>query len=465
MIMNDEIRMLLVDDEPEFLSSAKIILRASGIAHVDTLTDSRKLLSSIHERRPSLIILDLTMPYVDGKQCLVNLQEQYPEIPVIVLTGLIDLEGAVWCMRNGAIDYLTKPIHHDEFVHSVQRVIQQIILAHETAQLRKTVLSSNHEIHSAFAPIITQSSIMKNIFSYSQAISRTKFPVLVTGETGTGKESIVRALHDIRHPDAPFVSVNVAGLDDQMFSDTLFGHIKGAYTGALQSREGVIEKARGGTLFLDEIGDLKRDSQIKLLRLIQENEYYPIGSDTAKNADVWIIAATNLQISELPDFRKDLYYRLKTHQIDLPPLRDRREDIPLLIRYFAEQAAKRIGLPETWNVPKRLIDLLVKSDFPGNIRELQGIVFDIVACSDETGVVPESVLTRFFTAEQLMDDFQYKSTTSGSLSDWSTLPTLKEMETLLVREALQRCNKNKSCAGELLGVTRQTIAKLCNDQC
>lgn len=458
--MINEQRVLLVDDEAAFLATAKLILKSSSISNVDTLNDSRKLLAHIEKQPPSIIVLDLTMPYIDGKECLKNVQENHPEIPVIILTGIIDIESAVWCMKNGACDYVTKPISDDDFIQTIQKNLDLQRLQHETTLLRESLLTRELKNPDAFTSIITNSSKMHNIFAYAEAISRTRMPVLVIGETGTGKELMVQALHNLRSPESPYISVNVSGLDDQMFSDTLFGHVKGAYTGAISSREGVIEKARGGTLFLDEIGDLKPESQVKLLRLIQENEYFPVGSDSSKKADVWIITATNIAIENSPSFRKDLYYRLKTHRIDLPSLDDRKSDIPLLIAHFARIAADRIGLPASWKLPSSLVKALSELTYEGNIRELQGIIFDVVGCTNSDGSIPESLLAKYVPEESLAPLTNLAVQPSLQPQQWSTLPTLKQMEQLLIQEALERTNHNKSAAAALLGVTRQTIAKL-----
>lgn len=215
---------------------------------------------------------------------------------------------------------------------------------------------------------------MRRIFRYMEAVAASDQPVLVTGETGVGKEMVVRALHDASHRKGQFIAVNVAGLDDQAFSDTLFGHTRGAFTGADQAREGLVAKAAGGTLFLDEIGDLQLPSQIKLLRLLQEREYYPLGSDNGKKSDARIVVATNRDLKQMMEgnsFRSDLYYRLKTHRIQVPPLRDRLEDMPLLVNHFLDEAAAAIGKSRPVT-PVELNGYLAAYSFPGNIRELKG---------------------------------------------------------------------------------------------
>lgn len=236
----------------------------------------------------------------------------------------------------------------------------------------------------AFSDIITNSPLMKEIFRYLEAVATTMKPVLITGETGVGKELISRAIHQFSRIGGGFVALNVAGLDDNQFADALFGHRKGAFTGALYPRGGLVKKADGGTLFLDEIGDLNHASQIKLLRLIENNEYFPLGSDIPEHAGIRIVAATNLSLNALRDpkqFRQDLYYRLHVHYIHIPPLRDRIEDLPLLINYFIKKAAQKQEKAAP-TPPLELKHLLDRYFFPGNVRELESLLFDAVALCD-----------------------------------------------------------------------------------
>jgi two-component system, NtrC family, nitrogen regulation response regulator GlnG len=270
-----QLPVLLVDDEPQILRSVSVSLRASGISQVITLEDIRAVVPLLNEQDVGVVVLDLTMPYLPGQTLLEHLTADYPDIPVIVMTATNDLDTAVQCMKAGAIDYLVKPVETNRLVASVRRALEVRALRAEVLSLKERLLTDAPPHREAFAEIITQSKTMHAIFRYVEAIAQSPQPVLITGETGTGKELIAHAIHRLAGGHGEFVAVNVAGLDDTMFSDTLFGHSRGAYTGADRPRDGLITQATDGTLFLDEIGDLAAASQVKLLRLLQDGTYYP----------------------------------------------------------------------------------------------------------------------------------------------------------------------------------------------
>ncbi len=266
------------------------------------------------------------MPYLSGTELLPTLVADFPDIPVMIMTASDDLETAIECLKMGAFDYLLKPVEPNRLISAIDKALKLNSLRNEVSSLKECLLTGRLEHSEAFSDIITSSQKMHAIFQYVEVISRSRQPILITGETGVGKELMACAIHKLSEPKGAFVTVNVAGLDDMMFSDTLFGHKKGAYTGADQPREGLVGKASGGTLFLDEIGDLSQLSQVKLLRLLQGEEYYPLGSDVLKFTDARILVATNQNLLQLIDqgkFRKDLYYRLCAYQINIPPLRER----------------------------------------------------------------------------------------------------------------------------------------------
>ena len=355
-----EFPLLLVDDEEHSIDSFEITLRSDKINHFIRCQDSRNVLSLLAEHEVEAILLDLKMPYITGDELLPTIVTDFPDIPVIIITGADDVETAVKCMKAGAFDYMVKPVEKNRLLTGVKRVIEIRELQRENRLLKAQVLSPELVHPEAFSDIITNSSVMKSIFRYIEAISTSPQPVLITGETGTGKELIAKAIHTLRNPDGEFVAVNVAGLDDNVFTDTLFGHKKGDFTGADQARAGLIEKASEGTLFLDEIGDLSVASQVKLLRLLQENEYLPLGSDLTKRSNARVVVATNVDLeSRLKSgkFRKDLYYRLRTHHIHIPPLRDRKEDLPLLLGYFLDQRSKSLDKKKP-TPPKELLIML-----------------------------------------------------------------------------------------------------------
>lgn len=455
--------ILLVDDEEEILFSNSVLLQTEGFSNILTENDSRNVIGIIERQEVSLIILDLNMPFLSGYELLKEIVVNNPDIPVIIMTAANELELAVECMKSGAFDYFVKPVEKNRILASVRRALELKGLRNEVSLLTDQLLADRLEYETAFAPIITRSPKMLGIFRYLSAVAVTDQPVAITGETGVGKELVARSLHDASGRKGLFVSVNVAGLEDQMFSDTLFGHCKGAFTGADHNREGLIAKASGGTLFLDEIGDLSLSSQIKLLRLLQELEYYPLGSDIPKKSDARILVATNrdlLQMTEDNSFRKDLYYRLKSHHVVIPPLRERIEDIPLLLNYFLDEAAETMNkIRPTY--PAQLLDYLTTYDFPGNVRELKAIILNAVACHQK-GMLSLSSFKESIAKKEtvsLVDPLTFIQGTKCGVSVIRDMPTLKEAEEALVTHALSLANNNQGIAASYLGITRQALNK------
>jgi DNA-binding NtrC family response regulator len=457
-----DLTILLVDDEPQLLHSASIVLRANGMPEVLTLQDSREVMPLLASREIGVLVLDLSMPHLSGKVVLESVAADFPEIPVIVMTANNDLETAVQCMQIGASDYLVKPVDKNRLVASVRRALEMRALRTELFSLKESLLGNRSHEPSAFAEIVTQSPSMFAIFRYIEAIASSPQPVLVTGETGSGKELIARVLHRLSGRPGNLVAVNVAGLDDTMFSDTLFGHAKGAFTGADHIRDGLIGTTGEGTLFLDEIGDLSMASQVKLLRLLQEGTFYPLGSDRPKQSRARVVVATHCDVRrdvDLGKFRKDLYFRLRTHHIQLPPLRGRVEDLPHLINYFVEKAAQTLGKPVP-NVPVALYQWLRNYSFPGNIRELEGMVFDAVARC-QGNVLPLQSFKDACDIENLSLSAEPSHDFADPAPNWipERLPTLKEAEDVLIAEALRRADGNQGAAAALLGISRQALNK------
>ena len=368
--------VLVVDDEPQVLHSASIVLRTSGVAHVITVEDSRAVLPLLAQQDVGVLVLDLMMPHLSGQALLEQVVGDYPDLPVIVMTAMSDLETAVQCMQSGAVDYLAKPVEETRLVSAVKRALEIRTLRAEVLSLKDCLLTETGPRQDAFAELITQNRAMLGIFRYIEAIALSPQPVLITGETGTGKELVARALHRLSGRPGELVAVNVAGLDDTLFSDTLFGHTRGAFTGAERARDGLLMTAAAGTLFLDEIGDLSVASQVKLLRLLQGGTFYPLGADRPRQSRARIVCATNCDVVQqvsVGTFRKDLYYRLRTHHLHLPPLRARAGDLPLLAQYFVDKAARALG-KEAPTVPLALYQLLSTYSFPGNVRELEALI-------------------------------------------------------------------------------------------
>lgn len=313
-----------------------------------------------------------------------------------------------------------------------------------------------------FKDIITNNEKMISTFQHIESVSSTSQPILITGETGVGKELIAKAIHWLSGLKGQIVAVNVAGLDDILFSDTLFGHTKGAYTGADKVRDGLIEQAAGGTLFFDEIGDLSLASQVKLLRLLQEGEYLPLGLDKHKKAKVRIVATTNQDLWTLQKagrFRNDLNFRIRTHHIHIPPLRERIDDIPLLVDHFLDNAARTLNKRRP-TPPKELFTLLKTYNFPGNIRELQAMIFDSVS-RQKTNILSLDTFNNYIFIRQengvILE--QLEPTEDLIITFSAELPTIKQATQLLVAEAMRRTNGNQSIAARMLGISQPALSK------
>ncbi len=458
-----QLPVLLVDDEPQLLRGASVLLRASGLRHVVTLDDGRLVMPWLAEHDTGVLVLDLTMPYLSGHTLLEQITADYPDIPIILMTATNDLDTAVQCMQRGATDYLVKPVETNRFVSSVTRALELRALREELLSLKEHLLTGDLQCRDAFAAMITQSQAMHAIFRYVEAIAASQQPVLITGATGTGKELLAQAIHALAPGSGELVAVNVAGLDDTMFSDTLFGHAQGAFTGAERTRDGLITQAANGTLLLDEIGDLSTAAQVKLLWRLQDGAYYPLGADHPRQSHARIIVATNQDVVQQVNagvFRKDLYYRLRAHHLHLPPLRERPEDLPLLINHFLEQAARSLNKP-TPSAPRELYPLLKTYPFPGNVRELEAMIFDAVA-QHQSGILSLQSFKAIVQAGQAIGEDrtgapQVLAHLTFLFPD--QLPTLKELEQLLITEALERAEGNQGIAAGMLGLTRQALNK------
>jgi DNA-binding NtrC family response regulator len=464
--MKKTIQVLLVDDDPNVIDSYSTMLRSSNIKNIAGLTDSREVMQFLNEHEVHAVILDLMMDNISGRQLLQEISQQFQHLPVIIITAMNDLQIAVECMKSGAFDYLVKPIDKNQLVSHVEKALELYSLKNELSSLKQHLFTDELINEEAFSTIVTVSKKMRAVFQYIEVIAPTERPVLIMGETGTGKDLIARAIHDITGRKGEYVEVNIAGLDDTIFSDTLFGHKKGAFTGADNEREGLVSRAFGGTLFLDEIGDINETSQIKLLRLLQSNTYYTLGSDIQRHSDARIIVATNKDLCELikqDRFRSDLYYRLRSHQINIPPLRERIEDIPLLINYFVKTASISL-IKKKPKIPDELLVLLSSYHFPGNVRELQSMIFD--ACARHTnGVLAMESFYQIISSERktpIDTRKEYIPENASLFQVFGKFPTIKELVNHLIDEALKIAQGNQGIAASLLGITRQALNKRLN---
>lgn len=362
-------RILLVDDDPGLLRLLSIRLRAESY-EVEAVESAEKALAVLHRFRPELVITDLRMDKMDGIGLLKELQTRAPGLRVVIITAHGTIPDAVTATQSGAFGFLTKPIDKNELIETVERAMR---------------VSGAIEVESSWAAeIITRNQALQELLAQAKMVAATDARVLLTGETGTGKELMARAIHRASaRRDQPFVAINCSAMAENLLESELFGHEKGSFTGATQSHEGLFQSAHGGTLLLDEIGDMPMPLQVKLLRVLQEHQVRPVGSTKAIDIDVRIISATHRNLQEMMrtgEFREDLYYRLNVVQMGLPALDDRREDIPLLVSHFLQEIAKEADQERKVYAPEA-VELLVAAEWPGNIRQLFNVVRQNVALS------------------------------------------------------------------------------------
>ncbi len=455
MTMNVQPALLVVDDDPAVRTLSELYAKETGFGATVGAESAREGLIALREGSFKLVLLDLGLPDRPLDNALADFLESAGSTPVVVVTSDGRVDTAVACMQGGAYDFVTKPV-------SPARLMSIFAHATESAKLRAFLDPAGAAgLSPAFSRIITASPLMHILFHAIERLAPSPLPVLVTGESGSGKELIARSIHDLSGSSGPFVPVNAAGLDGALFSDVLFGHAKGAYTGADSVRPGLVKRAEGGTLFLDEIGDIGMETQVKLLRFLQDGEYYPLGSDKPERSACRLVLATHVDLYEAVKsgrFRADLYYRLMIHSVAIPPLRDRPEDLPLLVDHFARQATENLKLPQPV-IDRAFLSALETYRFPGNIRELSALVYGAVA--DSRSGRPSVAYVRNYLAkhrpgseEQLNSECSdYPYVTAGRF------PTMDELELAHLREALRRSDGNQSAAASLLGISQSTISR------
>ncbi|MCK6489629.1 MAG: sigma-54 dependent transcriptional regulator [Planctomycetes bacterium] len=448
--------VLVIEDDPIAMRVLCAILR-NGHQAVPC-ADPRLVSESLAAAPVDVVLMDLNLPHLGGEELLPRIQADHPDLPVIVVTGTQDATVAVRLVKKGAFDYLVKPVDPRGLVAAVARALQVREANRAAAAERPVALRKPQN----FARFVTASKAMQRLFEYIEAVAPSPNPVLVTGETGTGKELVAQAIHAASGRGGECVACNVGGLDDALLSDALFGHRKGSFTGAVGDRAGLVERAAGGTLFLDEIGDLPLQSQVKLLRLLQEQEYLPVGLDVPRRADIRVVAATSLDLDQrIADgrFRRDLFYRLCGHRVHLPPLRERREDVPVLIAHFARVACEQAGIGQL-RVPSAVLDLVATYGFPGNVRELQALIHDAVSRrkGGQLSVEP------FRRLGQRPGAAGAPALPPPALGFPGHLPTIEEAVEQLVQEALRRSDGNQAAAARLLGISRQALGQRLKSQ-
>ena len=376
---NPKGKILLVDDDPGLLRLLSIRLRAEGY-EVEAVESAHKALATLGRFAPDLVITDLRMDKMDGIGLLKELQTRSPGLRVVIITAHGTIPDAVVATQSGAFGFLTKPVDKDELMTTVERALR---------------VSGSIEVDDNWAAgIITRNHSMKEIMNQAKMVAATDARVLITGDSGTGKELLARAIHNASpRKSLPFVGINCSAMAENLLESELFGHEKGAFTGATRSHEGLFQSADGGSLLLDEIGDMPMRLQVKLLRVLQESQVRPVGSTEARDVDVRVISATHRNLQELMGqgrFREDLYYRLNVVNIKIPTLDERREDIPLLVAHFLQQIAKEAGQERKVYAPEA-VEMLVTAEWPGNIRQLYNVVRQNVALSRSPVISAELV--------------------------------------------------------------------------
>jgi DNA-binding NtrC family response regulator len=430
--------VLVVDDEPGMISFLQRAL-AQRYGRVDTASSVEQAMPLLHSRLYDLIVLDISLPGRSGIEWLYELRDDGFAGDVILITAYADLDTAINALRAGASDFLLKPFSVAQMLNGVTRCFERSRLRRENFVLRREI----EERSTAVDGVICQSDAMQGVCERLKRIAPTNATVLLTGESGTGKEIAARALHRMspRH-DGPFVPINCAAIAAELIESELFGHVKGAFSGAQSAREGLFYYARGGTIFLDEVAEMPATAQAKLLRVLEERRIRPVGSEQEIPVDVRVIAATNRDLKEdviRQRFRQDLYYRLQVVELCLPPLRERTDDIEQLARHFVASMAQALNVPPLELTPRTLA-WMAAYDWPGNVRELRNFI-------------ERSLILGWFDLGEDEDD--------GAESGAASPETLEAVEKRHILATLQACHGNKSEAARLLGISRKTLERKC----
>lgn len=438
--------ILVVDDEKSLRRVVQVHLEQRGY-RVSTAENAADALVQMSRNEFALVLTDLRMPGRSGLELLKEVRRLYPETAVIVLTAFGTVENAVEAMQSGAYHYVTKPINYDELMIVVERAIEHTRLVEEVSQLRKTL-----EQRFGFESIIGRSGALTAVLDIAARAARTASTVLIEGETGTGKELLARAIH-VASPrkEGPFVTINCGAIPKDLLQSELFGYRKGAFTGAVENKKGKVEAGDGGTLFLDEIGEMPLELQVKILRLLQEGEMQKIGAVDPVKVDVRVVAATNRNLRRMADegeFREDLYYRLAVIPMTLPPLRERGEDVPELVRYFWRKTTEKLGRQDLV-LPDKLLPVFGGYHWPGNIRELQNVVERIAVLSRGPEVTEDDLPDALRREQSPVDSLRFELP-PNSIS-------LDAVERELIVRALERFNGNQTKTAQYLGLTRKTL--------
>lgn len=442
--------ILVVDDDPGHRAMLRTLLSAWG-AKVGEAADGDEAVERCRDAPVDMVLMDVQMPKVDGISALQAIKSYNPAIPVLIMTAYSNVESAVEALKSGAYDYLTKPLDFDVLRLTLSRALDHAALRHENQTLKEQLGGFDQ------GGILGSSPAMRKVMEMLAMVAPSDATILVCGESGTGKELIARAVHaNSRRAAGPFVAVNCAALSENLLESELFGHEKGAFTGADKRREGRFAQADGGTLFLDEVGEISAAMQVKLLRVIQEREFQRVGGERNIRVDLRLVAATNKNLEEEVEagrFRQDLFFRLNVVTLDLPPLRGRIEDIPLLTAFFLERYSKKNNKQIKGLTPSAM-DFLLKHAWPGNVRELENVIERAVVL-----LVGEYISERELPAA-LLNNAQAAGEQAAATASLAGL-SLDDVEKRAILETLEACGNNKSETARRLGVTRKTLhAKL-----
>ncbi len=444
--------ILVVDDDESLREFLEILLVKEGY-RVHPVENGEKALDILDNNDISLVISDIRMPGMDGVSLLRAIKTKRPDLPVVLITAFASMDSAVSAMKEGAWDYLTKPFRIEELRDILEKALAAATASTQTEEIPDTTHQEG-KIH-RLDQMVARSPAMLKLFQIIPRVAATTSSVLITGETGTGKELAARAVHNLGpRKDKPFVVVNCGGIPENLLESELFGHARGAFTGAAQEKKGLFAMAHTGTIFLDEIGELPMLLQVKLLRVAQQKAFTPVGSTTPVEVDVRIIAATNRDLEqEVMDgnFREDLFYRLNVIQIKMPSLRERPEDIPLLVQYFLDRYSREQG-KEMQGISSFAIEALMQYQFPGNVRELENIIERSVALSTSNLLLPESLSLARFKEEKQADESS--AALPAHIPDEGMVldDLLNSIEKEYLTAALEKSKGRKTQAASLLGM-------------
>ena len=439
--------ILIIDDESAILDALRILLKNEGF-EVTTAQGGKAGLEQLKQGAPDIVLTDVRMPQITGIDILSAVRQQDPETPVILMTAQASLQTAIQAVNEGAFYYIQKPFSNDDLLAILRRATEHRRLRAENKQLKQEIRRRERSVQ---VKPLGRSEIFQDVLRLAEQVAPTESTVLIQGESGTGKEVIARYIHELSaRNDGPFLSINCGALPENLLESELFGHVKGSFTGAVRDKQGLFAAARGGTFFLDEIGEMTPATQVKLLRVLQEREAIPVGGTEAVPVDVRVLAATNRDLDEevkRARFRTDLFYRLNVIAIHLPPLRDRREDIPILAKAFLERIAKEHGTRPK-EVSTEALDAIMAFDWPGNVRELENALERAVVLTTKGDTIPASALPAKLTerrAEPLVAPREHPN------------PTLEVIERAYITWVLQAEGGNKSRAADVLGIDPSTL--------